>query len=200
MPDSLGPLTASRKSGAEAFHLDGETLAFDVLDFWRWSGSDLLENTRRGILAEYIVARALGISTDSVRAGWSAYDLETPDGIRIEVKSAAYLQSWAQQRLSTIQFAIAERRGWSAETNLLEGTPRRHADVYVFALLAHQIKEAVDPMNLAQWRFWAVPTPLLDERARSQHSITIPSLRALAGEGCGFAEIRAAVCRCVGGR
>jgi hypothetical protein len=30
---------------------------------------------------------------------------------------------------------------------------KRHADVYVFALLAHTDKATVDPLSLDQWRF-----------------------------------------------
>jgi hypothetical protein len=41
-----------------------------------------------------------------------AYDLITSTGIRIEVKSSAYLQSWSQKRLSTISFSISPARYW----------------------------------------------------------------------------------------
>lgn len=67
--------------------------------------SDLVSNATRCRLAEYIVARALGISTAGVRDEWAAYDLITPDGIRIEVKSAAYLQSWRQTALSKVELS-----------------------------------------------------------------------------------------------
>ena len=30
-------------------------------EFWEWAYDDLLANTTRGVLAEYIVAKALGI-------------------------------------------------------------------------------------------------------------------------------------------
>jgi hypothetical protein len=40
-----------------------------VADFWGWSRSDLLDNTERGVLAELIVAAALGIPADGVREG-----------------------------------------------------------------------------------------------------------------------------------
>ena len=31
-----------------------------MLDFWRWAFSDLRDNTQRGVLAEFLVALALG--------------------------------------------------------------------------------------------------------------------------------------------
>lgn len=194
MPDStLGRLTVRRLFGTEAFHSDGRSAGFDVLDFWRWSTSDLVTNTTRGILAEYIVAQALGVPTDRAREEWSSFDLQTSGGLLIEVKSGAYVQSWAQTRLSTIQFLVPKRLGWDPDTNVMGTTARRHADVYVFALLAHVDKATIDPLNLAQWQFWALHTEELDERSRSQHSITLRSLRQMAGEPVDFWSLRAVV-------
>jgi len=67
----------------------------NVCDFWKWSFSDLLQNTTRGVLAEYIVAALLGIDND-VRNPWFAYDLELPDGRTIEIKTMALLQACAK--------------------------------------------------------------------------------------------------------
>lgn len=68
----------------------------------------------------------------------------------------------------------------------------RHADVYVFALLAHTDKATVDPLDLCQRQFFVVPTATINERTRSQHSITLPSLRAMTS-ALRFDELRAAV-------
>jgi hypothetical protein len=122
-------------------------------------------------------------------------DLRTGNGLRIEVKSSAYLQSWAQSKLSNIQFVVSKRLGWDPKTNITEKVARRHSDIYVFALLAQTDKSAVDPLNLAQWKFWAVPTRDLDARSRSQQSITLASLRKLAGDPVAFSELRGAVQR-----
>jgi hypothetical protein len=180
--DTLGPLQPQRKTGMEKFHRAGVSEDFDLLDFWQWSMSDLVNNTKRGILAEYIVAKALGISTAGVRREWIAYDLEMQNGTRIEVKSAAYIQSWAQSRLSSVQFVVRKRLGWDGESNISDPVPRRYADLYVFALLAHKDKPTIDPLDLTQWCFWVVPTKFLDERKRSQHSITVASLYRLIGD------------------
>ena len=48
-----------------------------VADFWGWSLSDLLDNTERGVLAEFILAAALGIAVDGLREGWAAWELTT---------------------------------------------------------------------------------------------------------------------------
>src|SRR5713226_9413468 len=102
--DSLIRIIAKPKTGRERFGAGDQMLAFELSDFWRWSMSDLISNATRGRLAEFIVAKALLISTDTVRDEWSAYDLKTPEGIKVEVKSAAYIQSWHQSKLSAINF------------------------------------------------------------------------------------------------
>jgi len=190
---ALGRLQVRRLSGDEVFHTNGLSAGFDVLDFWRWSTSDLIMNTTRGVLAEYIVARALGIPTHDVRDAWISYDLVRPaNGLRVEVKSAAYVQSWAQERLSEIKFLVPKRQGWDPETNSMDPKARRHAHIYVFALLAEKDQTRLNPLDLSQWQFWVVPTKDLDARKRSQHSITLNSLRKLAGDPVDFDGLRVA--------
>lgn len=190
--------TPRRLNGSEHFCTGGHTLDFDVLDFWRWSVSDLVSNATRGRLAEYIVARALGIPTSGVRDEWAAFDLETATGIKVEVKSAAYLQSWYQKAPSQVIFSVRKARAWDPATNTLAAEAARQADVYVFALLAHRDKTTLDPLDLDQWRFYVVATATLNARTRSQHSITVPSLEALGAGPVLFAELAGAVARAAG--
>jgi hypothetical protein len=197
--ESLGPLEVSRKSGDEQFVVEGRPAGFDLLEFWRWSASDLVDNTARGVLAEFVVAKALGIDVTSPRVGWATWDLdwEVSPGVTlaIEVKSAAYVQSWGQKALSAIQFVVPRRRGFDAVKNALEETAARHAHVYVFALLANTDKRTIDPMRLEQWRFYCLATKQLDARTRSQHSVTLKSLEALAGDAVDFEGLTCAVRR-----
>lgn len=194
----LPRLAITRKEGTEPFHINGKSLGFDLLSFWRWSASDLVNNAARGIVAEYIVAHALGLGESGVRDGWAAHDLKTLSGIKIEVKSAAYIQSWHQKRLSSIVFVTPKTRAWDAETNIQSHESKRQADVYVFALLAHTDKATIDPLNLDHWRFYALPTTVLDARKRSQHSITLKSLEGLCPRAVTYAELPNAVENCIG--
>ena len=146
----LGPLPRVRLSGQEGFRQAGDALGFNVLDFWQWSASDLVSNTLRGVLAEYIVAQALGVA-HGIREEWAPFDLEDPRGITVEVKSAAFLQSWHQERLSTIVFGCPRTRAWDPNAGSYEPEPRRQAKVYVFALLAHQEQATLNPLDLSQW-------------------------------------------------
>jgi hypothetical protein len=192
MPEPFPRISHNRKTGAEPFECDGELLGFDLLSFWQWSTSDVISNVTRGRLAEYLVARAMGVGVEDIREEWAAYDVKSPEGIKIEVKSAAYVQSWAQKGPSTIQFGYKKTRSWDAETNVLTVDAQRPADLYVLALLFHSDQETLNPLDVAQWRFYVVPTSVLNARVRSQHSITLRSLEAIV-EPVSFVELRAKV-------
>lgn len=197
MTSDLNRLTITAKSGRESFCSEGKELGYTLLDFWRWSVSDLVSNATRGRLAEFIVARAIGISTDGVRDEWGAFDLVTPSGTKIEVKAAAYIQSWHQDALSTIVFRTPKTHAWNADTNIQSKESKRQADVYVFALLAHKDKATVNPLNIDQWRFYVLPTSVLDSRERNQQSITLKTLESLAGSSVEYTDLALALKRAV---
>lgn len=168
-----------RKSGQENFISNKSNLNFNLIEFWSWSQSDVLSNSLRGILAEFIVAKALDIPL-TTRVEWDAFDLLTEDGLKIEIKSSAYLQTWKQEKLSKISFNIAPTLGWNAETNKYSSEIKRQADVYVFCLLHHQDKTTVNPMDMDQWSFYAVPTQTLNELYPTAKSIGINKLTKIA--------------------
>jgi hypothetical protein len=186
----LGKINIERKSGDEPFHRNGESLAFNVLSFWQWSASKLLTNAQRGVLAEYLVAQATG-SAKGVRDTWSAFDLCTPSGTKVEVKSAAYLQSWTQETYSSIRFDISESQSLDAGST----GAKRHSDVYVFCLLHHKEQRTVDPTDLSQWTFYVLPTRTLDEKRPGQKTIGLSGLEALGADDVSFEALGAAVRR-----
>jgi hypothetical protein len=55
-----------------------------------------VSNTTRGRLADFIIAKALGVDTSGVREEWAAFDLISPEGTQVEVKSADYIQRRAK--------------------------------------------------------------------------------------------------------
>ena len=177
---NLGSLTTLPKMGNEKFHTNEKGLGYTLKDFWIWSVSDLMSNATRGRLAEFIVAKAIG-AAKGVRNEWAAYDLKTPNGKKVEVKSAAYLQSWLQDDYSTIQFSIRKTKELDLKKGGYREPAKRHADVYVFALLAHKDKPTVDPLNINQWDFYVVSKTRLGKYTRSESSITLKSLDALSG-------------------
>jgi hypothetical protein len=171
-------LKPTKKTGAEALHLNSQPLPYTLGDFWRWSASDLVSNATRGVLAEFIVASALGLA-GGIRTEWDACDLVTPTGLKIEVKSASYLQSWFHKKPSIIEFTIGPTRGWDARTNVSSSESKRQADVYVFSLLAHRDKDTLDPLNVAQWEFYILGSSVLNAKVPTQKKIRLASLLRL---------------------
>ena len=160
-------------------------------EFQAWAYDDLLANTTRGVLAEYIVAKALGI-LDTKRVEWNKHDLDV-DGFGVEVKSAAYVQSWKQTSPSAIGFGIGPTMGWDARTNTYAASAGRSADVYVFCLLTSTNREHVDPLDVAQWRFYVLPTSVLNRKVPVQKRIGLEPLIALDPTRCTYDELKAAI-------
>ena len=185
----------AKKTGKEIFYNGAENMTENLLSFWQWSNSDILGNVARGVLAEYIVALAAGCETTKPRVEWGDYDLETPDGIKIEVKSSAYLQSWKQEELSNISFRI--KRTVSDTITTEDGKKRkRRADIYVFCVLKHQEIQTIDPLNLAQWNFYVLATKALNEKTPTQQTIALSSLKSkfkLELAECEFHQLKAAI-------
>ena len=192
LPTDLARVLATRKCGNEVFHRGGTALEFHLLDFWCWCNSDLLSNAGRGRLAEYLVALDLGVA-DKVRSEWVAYDIKTSDGLMVEVKSASYIQSWAQRRDSTITFDIRATLGWDPDTAKFSAFRRRQSDAYVFALLQNRDRTTVDPLNMEQWVFHVVATRVLDSALGSQKTISLEGLRRLKPITVGFGRIGDAI-------
>lgn len=160
-------------------------------DFLEWAYDDLLTNTTRGVLAEYIVAKALGVH-DTKRLEWDRHDLDI-DGVGVEVKSAAYVQTWEQIRISDIAFGIRPSKGWDARTNTYAADTKRTADVYVFCLLEGEDRKHIDPLEVAQWTFYVLPTNKLDQEVATQKTIRLGPLKALLPRQCKYDELKAAI-------
>jgi hypothetical protein len=192
MPEFLEEFDAKPLSGDEELTSSTSPKRFTVHDFWAWSSSDLLSNAKRGVFAEFIVAADFDVAGD-VRAEWDAYDLTTKSGIKVEVKSAAYLQSWHQDELSSIGFSVAKSQAWDPSTNDFSVEKQRQADVYVFCLLKHQDMSTVNPLDMSQWEFYVVPTAKLNEQCGNLQRLSLKRLLDLNPEITRHGEILDAV-------
>ena len=172
----IRPRDASERfTGTQAETLASATL----LDFWQWAYSDIFVNTGRGCLAEFIVSRALA-TTEPVMSAWESYDLTTPGGVRVEVKSSAYLQSWKQLQMVAPSFSIKKAFEWRPETNDYSDERQRNSDVYVFCLLAYRGgKELLNPLDMGQWEFYVVATPRIDDAFGDRERVSLIQLRRL---------------------
>ena len=178
-----------QKTGNEPLTFNGNETGITLIYFWRWGFSDVISNIERGKFAEFIVATVLNIDLSIINDGWNAYDLTSPEGIKVEVKSASYLQSWTQKDFSKISFSIRAARYWNSSTNEISEMSSRASDVYVFCLLKHKEQATLNPMNLEQWEFYVLPTIEINNYKRSNSSITLNSLEKLT-HGVSYVNLR----------
>lgn len=159
-----------------------------VLDFWRFAMSDLRMNNVRGYLAEFLVARAVGAPGNRVE--WDAYDVLTPDGVRVEVKVRGYLQSWAQKRVQLSPFQIKAAAPWDHATGAF-GEKGWNADVYVLCVHTAREQDAYDVLDVAQWEFYVLPRHVIVERAGA--GMSLAWVQEQTGGPTPYAELAAAV-------
>lgn len=183
----LEEIKTTTKKPNEPFKFNNEELGFHLVDFWKWNQSDLIENRNRGILAEFIVKQALNI-THPTRLEWDAFDLITTEGIKVEVKSAAYIQAWKQTDYSRVSFDIKPTKTLLEDNYSDERT--RKADVYIFCLLNHKDQSTIDPMNLNQWAFYLVSAKTLNRELPHQQSIGLWSIKRIKHKKCSFADLK----------
>lgn len=179
------PPTAPDLSGAEPF--DGVDAV--VLDFWKFAMSDLRTNNVRGYLAEFLVATAVG--ADGRRVEWNPWDVTAPDGTRIEVKSSAYLQSWAQARLSTPSFKVSSAYGWDEISGARSTEQGFNADVYVFCLHTAMSHDDYDALDVSKWQFFVVPRSAVEARAGA--AMGLGSLERLGASPVKYSQLRSAI-------
>ncbi|AUG77822.1 hypothetical protein CFP65_3012 [Kitasatospora sp. MMS16-BH015] len=166
----------------------GGTGGGTVLDFWRYALPDLRTNTTRGLLAEYLVHRAVGARARNEE--WASFDVLSPDGLRIEVKTSAYLQSWGQARHSRITFSRLRGRTWSPEEGSSDG-PTYNADVYVFALHTALDHADYDPLDVGLWQFHV--TDLAAVASSGRASLGLATVRRICGPPVGYDRLAAAI-------
>jgi hypothetical protein len=149
-----------------------------VRDFWLFALGDLRMHNARGYLAEFIVAKAIGIEEVS-RVEWDAYDILW-NGITIEVKSSAYLQSWDQRRLSDIRFSGLKGTRFQSRHDLDPAGKRYNAMVYAFCEQSARSHVGYDQLDMRQWQFFVAPRKKLT--ALGYASIGLASVRRLSGD------------------
>ncbi len=181
--------------GRERFRSGGTELGLTLLDFWRWSESDLHGTTTRGRLAEFIVATLLEASPRIPRAD-GPFTCETPDGVSVRVKSASVAHDATPRDLSRVYFAPlvwrASLRGRGDAAELPS------ARAYVFALFRPPRTDA-SPLDLDYWTLYVPPTDVLEAKMKEQRALSLAGLEALSGGPTRSSLLRAAVRKAAGG-
>lgn len=151
--------------------------------------SDLKTNNVRGYLAEFMVARAVGAVAPRVE--WDSWDVTSPDGVRIEVKTSGYIQAWAQKKLSVPTFRVAPAYGWDSSTGAWSDQQSLNAHVYVFCLHTATSHDTYDPLDTSQWKFYVASRAAVG--ARTTRQVGLATLRKVAGDPVTYGELGVAI-------
>ena len=183
-------------TGDEHFQYSGKDTDFNLSGFWRWYASDLLNHPVRGAIAEFVVAKALGLPTDD-KAGWKPYDL-LYRGKKIEIKSCARVSDSHGGKTVRIVFSIKKQLclwdedvtdGYCTKEQLWKHHCH-HSDYYIFCFLAEGDNNKANPMKLEQWEFYILPTAVIDEKLGDRKTIRIPLILSLGGVKCSWESLK----------
>lgn len=183
-------------TGNEEFTLHGASAGISVKDYWSWAYSDLIDNTQRGVMAEFLVYSSLKSNyppRTQMRENWLPFDVTSPSGRRIEVKSAAYIQAWTPENIfAQIRFDIGKKLAWDNATATSATVAKRNCDLYVFCLFTAKTKD-VSLLDLDYWDFYVLPTSVLDEKVPDQKGISLSSLLKLEPVKTDYAGLGAVI-------
>ncbi len=189
-PTVAGMASLIRKRRTGRAEGDDEKMKLERKAFYNWAYGDLLSNTTRSVLAEYIVGVALGV-VDQPRIEWNSVDL-CFKGLKIEVKAGGFAQAWETDRPSSIVFDIAPRKdAWDSATNKSIGGGR-HADVYVFCVHKEKEQSKADPLDLDQWDFYVTSTAEIVRIFGEQKSVALNRITQTFSAKS-FSELRPAI-------
>ena len=167
----------NKLSGDEEFTFQNEKTGLNILEYWQWLYSDIYD--LQDTIAEYIVAKALGIEEPCNTGSWTLYDIAYR-GKRIEVKETSYYHSWqtdeepkSKARTFGITKAYSE---YQDNTSKFE----RQNDVYVFCLNTGETKTDSNPLQLEHWEFYVIPTSVINDKCGDQKTISLSRIRKMS--------------------
>ncbi|MCR5546746.1 MAG: hypothetical protein K6F30_09770 [Lachnospiraceae bacterium] len=173
----------------EQFKFNNEKIC-SVLDFWRYQYSNI--SALGSELAEFFVAKALGIDKAENVNYWTAYDMSYR-GKRIEVKFTQYVHFWNKTRVSEHRsFSIEPTKNsyWS-DSNESSKKYSRQNDIYVFCLDSNKDITKNNPLCLDDWKFYVVPTSVINDYASErQKKISLNVVKRLADRECNYIELK----------
>ncbi len=168
-------------TGDEPFLAGGKDIDLTIHDFWCMAYSDLLNDTYREMLAEFLVHTAL-----QSRINRSPFGVTSPSGKRIEVKSAAYLQSCTTDFPSQVLYDITPKLIWNGENYARE--VKRNCDIFVFCLYTALTRDT-SILDLDYWEFYVLPSSVLNDKIPNQKTISLSYLLKLDPVKTNYAEL-----------
>ena len=180
----------------EKFLHNGEEL-FSVLDFWRYAYSRL--ESLGDTLAEFFVARALGIEKAENVDYWTAYDMAYRNK-RIEIKSTQYVHPWNTHisKVRTFSIEPTSNNYWGdSDIDINNGKKlSRQSEVYVFCLNTNMDIHNNNPLKVDDWEFYVIPTYVINNYCfdnPDQKKISLSVVKRLATIGVTYNELKTAI-------
>ena len=158
-------------SGVEPFTSNGKATDYTVADYWSFQFSNILHVPEE--VAEFLVAKALGLKEPQNKEHWTLFDMEY-EGRRIEVKETSYYHSFNEpHRVSSRRnFGITKAYGE-------DGVFERQNDIYVFCLLNGDDEKSAWPLEFGNWEFYVVPTSTINEKFGDQKTVSLSRIQKL---------------------
>ena len=174
--------------GTEPFTSGDSATDFTVTDYWSFQFSNILHVPEE--VAEFLVARALGLKKPQNKDMWTLFDMKY-EGKRIEVKETSYYHSFNEPgKVSTRRnFGITKAYGE-------DGAYERQNDIYVFCLLKGDDEVSACPLELNHWEFYVVPTSIINERFANQKTVSLSRIQALT-KAIGWDQLKDAIDRVI---
>lgn len=176
----------------EMFRFRGKDL-FSVEDFWQYAYSQL--DGMAETIAEFLVAKALGVEKAENVNYWTAYDMAYRNK-RIEVKATSYVHPWNKEISKIRTFSIAPTNNSYWENRDVEKELSRQSEVYVFCLNTNKDIGKRNALAVDDWVFYVVPTFVIDEYCKenpAQRKISLNVVKRLAKEEVSYDRLRKAV-------
>jgi hypothetical protein len=148
----------------------------------------LWDDALKGQFTEWLVSLLLGIRSKR-QLHWANTDLVTETGVRIEVKSSSYWQSWkfwgdgGKPRQLKMAGKTEERRitfaGLKVRDNAPGSLPEYRSDLYVFGFQAQRDPRLWNALDLRQWEFYMLTRPEMETIGSG--SVSLITVRRKAG-------------------
>lgn len=173
------------------FTYNNEDTGITMLDFWKFQYSNIYN--MQEYIAEFIVAKALGLNTAHNQDWWTLYDIFYRNK-RIEVKETSYYHAWNEDGKCSRQRTFGITKANSAYEN--EGTENhyeRQNDIYVFCLNTGETRDSSYPLELSNWEFYIVPTSVINEKCNDQKRISLGRIKNMGFTAKRYSEIKATI-------
>lgn len=177
--------------GNEAFTHNGHPVDFSVKDYWSFQFSNIWDMVEE--VAEFLVAKALGLSMPQNKNGWTLYDMPYREK-RIEVKTTTYYHPWSPDGKYSERRSFGITKAYSTYKDRSSSYERQN-DIYVFCITEGKNQVSADPRNLDNWRFYVVPTSTINRECGDNEHISLGRVSKFARPqgGVGFEELKAAI-------